>query len=336
MRYLLPGSLRRYWTGQHETVTLVDTSVLLDALQDDPKRAASSQGRLESAAPTDRLAINPVSYSELSVAFERIEELEQVVALQLAKDANMAQDASQPLERSSFSTREPARRTPRKLHIYFIVFSLVFAAIVLAGFSRTFFIPVVRGTFSKPLVVRIHGALFFAWTALLVSQSILAATKRLGAHRKVGLIAGWLVLPMLALGTLVAVRDTIHDYRAGEGDAALAFFYGELADLAMFGLLAGAAMLLRSKPDFHKRWVLLGSLGLIGAAVGRIPELSGFFLCIFLGLIASMAIYDLSSRRSIHAATAIGAAVLLTLGLSEEFIGNTQAWLSAAHYMLGV
>jgi hypothetical protein len=248
----------------------------------------------------------------------------------------MQQNTNEPSERTPSGLRELARRTPPKLHIYFILFSLTFAAIVLAGFSRTFFIPVIRGTFSKPPVVHIHGALFFAWTALLVSQSVLAATKRLRAHRKVGLIAGWLVLPMLALGSIVAVRDTIHDFRAGEGDAAVSFFYGELADLAMFGLLAGAAMLLRNKPDFHKRWVLLGSLGLIGAAVGRVPELSGSFLYIFLGFIASMAVYDLFSRRSIHAATAIGAAVLLTLGLSEEFIGNTRVWLRAAHFMLGV
>jgi hypothetical protein len=95
-------------------------------------------------------------------------------------------------------------------------------------------------------------------------------------------------------------------------------------------------MLLRNRPDFHKRWVLMGSLGLIGAAIGRIPQLSGFFLYIFLGLIASMAVYDLFSRRSIHVATAVGAVVLLALGLSEEIIGNTQAWLRAAHYMLGV
>jgi predicted nucleic acid-binding protein len=58
---------------------LVDTNVLLDVLQDDPKWATWSQGQLESAALTDRLAINPVIYSELSMSFERIEELEQVV-----------------------------------------------------------------------------------------------------------------------------------------------------------------------------------------------------------------------------------------------------------------
>jgi hypothetical protein len=248
----------------------------------------------------------------------------------------MRQNASDSMTRHPDSPGARTRRTPSKLHVYFVLFSLLFASIVLTGFSRTFFIPVARGTFSKPPVVHIHGALFFAWTALLVSQSILAATRRLAAHRRVGAIAGWLVLPMLALGAVVAGRDAIHDFRAGEGDARIAFFYGELADLAMFGLLAGAAMLLRNKPEFHKRWVLLGSLGLIGAAVGRIPELKDYFLPLFLGLIASMAVYDLCSRRTIHAATAMGAAVLLILGLSEDLIGNTQTWLRLAHYVLGV
>ncbi|MEJ0005999.1 MAG: type II toxin-antitoxin system VapC family toxin [Steroidobacteraceae bacterium] len=59
---------------------LVDTNVLLDVLQDDPNWAAWSQAQLESAALTDSLAINAVIYSELSMAFERIEELEQIVA----------------------------------------------------------------------------------------------------------------------------------------------------------------------------------------------------------------------------------------------------------------
>lgn len=59
---------------------LVDTNVLLDVLQEDPQWAAWSQGQLESVSLTDRLAINAVIYSELSIAFERIEELEVVVA----------------------------------------------------------------------------------------------------------------------------------------------------------------------------------------------------------------------------------------------------------------
>jgi predicted nucleic acid-binding protein len=61
-------------------VILVDTNVLLDVLQDDPKWAGWSQGQLETANLTDRLAINAVIYSELSMAFARIEELEAVIS----------------------------------------------------------------------------------------------------------------------------------------------------------------------------------------------------------------------------------------------------------------
>jgi predicted nucleic acid-binding protein len=59
---------------------LVDTNVLLDVVLDDPRWADWSQGQLEAASLTHRLAINPVVYSELSMAFVRIEELEAVLA----------------------------------------------------------------------------------------------------------------------------------------------------------------------------------------------------------------------------------------------------------------
>jgi predicted nucleic acid-binding protein len=61
-------------------VVLVDTNVLLDVLQDDPQWAEWSQRNLESASLTDSLAINAVIYSELSIAFERIEDLEAVLS----------------------------------------------------------------------------------------------------------------------------------------------------------------------------------------------------------------------------------------------------------------
>jgi hypothetical protein len=49
---------------------LVDTNVLLDVLENDSKWVAWSQGKLDAASITDTLAINPVIYSELSIAFD--------------------------------------------------------------------------------------------------------------------------------------------------------------------------------------------------------------------------------------------------------------------------
>ena len=61
-------------------MVLVDTNVLLDLVTDDPRWAALSQARLDAAALRGPLAINPVVYAELSVAYRRIEELESMVA----------------------------------------------------------------------------------------------------------------------------------------------------------------------------------------------------------------------------------------------------------------
>jgi predicted nucleic acid-binding protein len=58
----------------------VDTNILLDVLQDDSRWGTWSLQALESAGAQDVLAINPVIYAELSIAFARIEELEQVLA----------------------------------------------------------------------------------------------------------------------------------------------------------------------------------------------------------------------------------------------------------------
>ena len=55
---------------------LVDTNVMLDVFEDDAEWSDWSQDRLDSASAIDTLAINPVIYSELSIGFARIEELE--------------------------------------------------------------------------------------------------------------------------------------------------------------------------------------------------------------------------------------------------------------------
>jgi predicted nucleic acid-binding protein len=60
-------------------MVLVDTNVLLDVLENDAKWAPWSQEQLDAAAATDTLAINPIIYSELSMAFARIEELDSVI-----------------------------------------------------------------------------------------------------------------------------------------------------------------------------------------------------------------------------------------------------------------
>jgi len=55
---------------------LVDSCVIIDVLENDPKWADWSQRQLESAAAKHPLAINTVIYAEISVGFSRIEQVD--------------------------------------------------------------------------------------------------------------------------------------------------------------------------------------------------------------------------------------------------------------------
>ncbi|KKC31528.1 type II toxin-antitoxin system VapC family toxin [Devosia psychrophila] len=57
-------------------MTLVDTNVLIDVATDDPNWADWSQQNLELASLHRPLLINEIIYAELSVGFDRIEELD--------------------------------------------------------------------------------------------------------------------------------------------------------------------------------------------------------------------------------------------------------------------
>lgn len=59
--------------------TLVDSSVLLDILIPDPQWEHSSAEALENAAESSIVVINPIIYSEVSIGFGRIEELDEVL-----------------------------------------------------------------------------------------------------------------------------------------------------------------------------------------------------------------------------------------------------------------
>ena len=58
---------------------LVDTNVILDVVENDPVWADWSQQQLETASLQTTLCINPVIYAELSIAFDKIEDLETVM-----------------------------------------------------------------------------------------------------------------------------------------------------------------------------------------------------------------------------------------------------------------
>jgi predicted nucleic acid-binding protein len=74
-------------------VTLVDTNVILDLVTNDPAWSDWSIAKFEEAALRGPLCINDVVYAELSVRYDRIEDLEALLADAAIDVARMPRDA---------------------------------------------------------------------------------------------------------------------------------------------------------------------------------------------------------------------------------------------------
>jgi len=62
---------------------LVDTNILVDIATDDPHWAEWSADALQTAGQASRLMINPVIYAEVSIAFDRIEAVDELLPASL-------------------------------------------------------------------------------------------------------------------------------------------------------------------------------------------------------------------------------------------------------------
>jgi hypothetical protein len=69
----------------------------------------------------------------------------------------------------------PAGPAARARSRFFANASIVIAALILAAFARTYFVPLATGSTKFILLRHVHGAVFFTWLAPYVVQSNLAA-----------------------------------------------------------------------------------------------------------------------------------------------------------------
>ena len=74
-------------------MTLVDTNVLLDLVTNDPRWSEWSLARLEEAALSGPVLINDVVYAETSIRYDRIEDLDSMLAETMIEIAPMPRAA---------------------------------------------------------------------------------------------------------------------------------------------------------------------------------------------------------------------------------------------------
>lgn len=245
-----------------------------------------------------------------------------------------------PLIQSSAAQKTISVRSHRNSLVlkYFFVFIGILSLIyVIAGFTPTYFAPLAKGTFNAQPVYHIHGVMYLTWIVLIISQPLLIRFRLTHLHKKIGYAGLTLAVGMFVIGIVMAFVSTQLALERGDGNKALAFLIVPLSDMALFGTFVALTMFNLENPEAHKRLILLATLSILPAAFGRIIGIYG--LSVPLGLILQESIlilgiiYDGFTKRKIHPAYIFGGAAVLIVHLTRFPLGETQWWISFAHWI---
>jgi hypothetical protein len=247
-----------------------------------------------------------------------------------------------------------ALRTPRRGGWFFVGMAVAAAVTVFLGFARTYYLKSAFPTPPFPLLFHVHGALFTAWMLLLVLQVSLAASRRFALHRRVGLIGGLLVAPMLVTGSMAAIAAA-----RGQAPISAAVARGELTrpvaalrfpsleamvvpltTMFLFGVFAGAGLCCRKRPEVHKRFMMLATIAMLPAAIGRAMGwlFGGATPALFFGAIGffvlAIVIYDHRRLGRVHPVTLWGGVALMLSFPARLALGKTDLWLGFAAWLI--
>jgi len=227
-----------------------------------------------------------------------------------------------PYTETPTASSDDTRRSTRFFWGGMAVFLII---LVFLGFGSTYGRQLVlgkeisgAGVVETDWAIHLHTVVFMGWMALLLVQTILAARGQTQAHMALGGYGG------IALGVLVVVVGGLITYMQAQAAVAQGIVTWEewptlltgtmvsWLSLLCFALLLGLGLVYRSRPDAHKRYMVLGTAVLVMAAFGRMEYLLGSWsTTIGMGIVvAPLLAYDLYTEGRVHRATLIGTGVV--------------------------
>jgi hypothetical protein len=189
------------------------------------------------------------------------------------------------------------------------------ALIAVTGFARSYYLKSFFGTPVLTALLHIHGAIMSSWCVLFFVQSYLVATHRVRVHRRIGILGAVLAFLVVAIGTYATIEATAREVKEHVVRRFHFLFGLNLVNLLLFAIFVGAGLLLRRRPEFHKRLMLLATLTLLAPAVARVVLLfthaPNYQIFAFDGCILIFVVVDTIWHRRLHPALGLGAALVI-------------------------
>jgi hypothetical protein len=231
---------------------------------------------------------------------------------------------------------------------YFLYMSLMFLAVVLVGFARSFYFQPYFAFPELPAHLYLHGTALTAWFVLALIQPWLIKIRRTEVHRRLGIIGVALAISVVASGLWTIVLRDIPEIDEFPTRAA-----GNLASLLMFSTCFTLGVLFRRKPATHKRLMLFASIPLLAPALdrlARIPVLNDFWgralywfpappeiafaTVAFVTLLFTVVVNDLVTERRVQPGTYWGLFSILIISPSVTFVFFASGiWVAFIHWV---
>lgn len=233
-------------------------------------------------------------------------------------------------------------------HIFYPALAALISAIGFAGFSFTYFGPIIGGSYPPGgVALHIHGWSFFLWYLFFPLQALLIARRKRALHMMLGRLSVALVVVMTLTGVVVLTVRVEEAMRVGAPQVWLLYGPLILSNLVMFVVFyaAGIRMAINNRMEAHKRLLIVASAIALGAGFFRlILFLSGFHplslpagtLGCSLFIIIGVA-YDRFTRGSVHPVYWIGLVTLVVVevALLPQLNGELVHWINRGLAVMG-
>ena len=238
---------------------------------------------------------------------------------------------------------------------FFVAYAAICLIVAVGGFVPSFWYPVASASFGGTWLVVFHGVMFTAWTVLFLSQTLLVERGRLIDHRAWGVAGVSLASMLLLIGIATAIASLEARLAAGFGDRARAFTVVPITSVALFFGFFAAAVANVTRPDWHKRLMMIATgVALVpafarmffvlvdGRAIGATaatsrpgtPEIALRPSAAVLALLLGAALADRRRRGSWHPAWSWGIGIFVVICLARVPLSRTQGWYSFADWLV--
>ncbi len=240
-------------------------------------------------------------------------------------------------------------------HRFYVRIAAACVAVAVVGFAPTYWLPLFRGTLEVPAISHVHAVVFYGWTLLFLLQTWLAANRKFTRHRELGVFGVAVATTMCFVGMAAAITSLKRSTADGFGPAVQAFTIVPVSGIAFFAVLFTIALLNVRQLETHKRLMLVATVSLLQAAVGRwfliflAPDPLGggpvspppVFVTVMPGLVSDLPIvaamvYDRRTTGRVHPVYWIAGGALLALQVARVPLSTTAAWIETTSWLLKI